>query len=239
MFVLTEISKGGIYSLFVTLSCLSLGLSFALELPHEALTDLKSDEFRIRENAQAELLKWSLERPEAAMERLYRESRSSTDPEVRERCNNVLRILVNDEYLKEGEGFIGIHMQDEMKVLPGDPKPRVSIRVMQVMPDSAGQKAGLMINDLIVGLNDQVLRAEATDRSFTESIRQFKPGTKIILKVLRDKDLIDLEVILGRRPLIIAGNPFLNERPDDEKAAEQAAREAYFRRWLERRKLKD
>lgn len=217
---------------------LSNGCSFAQELPSDVLTALNAEDFRIRENAQEKLLSWSREYPHIAMDKLYRKSRSATEPETRERCNNVLRSLVNDEYLKEGEGFIGIHMQDEMKELPGDPKPRVSIRVMQVMPDSAGHRAGLLMNDLIVGLNDQVWRAGEAVRSFSESIREFKPGTKVILKVLRDKDLIDLQVILGRRPLI-ADNPFLNERPDDENAAEQAAKEAYFRRWMERRKLKD
>ena len=47
------------------------------------------------------------------------------DPEVRERCLAILRDLVNDEYLKDGEGYIGIRMQDEMATaVPGDVKPR-------------------------------------------------------------------------------------------------------------------
>ena len=215
-----------------------MDFSSALELPAAPLAALESDEFQIREKGQAELLEWSRERPQAAMDELFRKSRSAEEPEVRERCTEVLRELVNDEYLKEGEGFIGIRMQDEMANVPGDPKPRIAIRVIQVVPDSAAHKAGLKINDLIVGFDDKVWRAGSALIPFSDGIRQIKPGTRVTLRVVRDKQLIDVVVILDRRPLI-ADNPFLDERQVDVEAAEQAAREAYFRRWLERRKLRD
>jgi C-terminal processing protease CtpA/Prc len=93
------------------------------------------------------------------MEELYRQSRVADDPEVRERCLGVLRELVNDEYLSEGEGYIGIRMRDEVAAaVPGDANPRNAIRVMQVVPDSAAERAGLLVDDLIVGLNDLVWR---------------------------------------------------------------------------------
>jgi hypothetical protein len=217
---------------------LSMGSSPALELPAGPLAALESDEFRVREKGQTDLLEWSRERPQAAMDELFRMSRSAQDPEVRERCIEVLRELVNDEYLKEGEGFIGIRMQDELANVPGDPKPRIAIRVIQVVPDSAAHKAGMKVNDLIVGFDDKVWRAGTALGPFSDSIRQIKPGTRITLRVLRNKELIDVDVILGRRP-VTADNPFLDERQVDMEAAEQAAREAYFRRWLERRKLRD
>ncbi len=210
----------------------------ALELPAGPLAALESDEFQVREKAQAELLTWSRERPQAAMDELFRVSRSAGDPEVRERCLEVLRELVNDEYLKEGEGFIGIRMQDEMTNVPDDPEPRIAIRVVQVVEDSAAQKAGLKINDLIVGSDDKVWRVGSALGPFSDSIRQLKPGSRVMLRVFREKELIDLPVVLGRRPLI-ADNPFLDERQVDIEAAEQAAKEAYFRRWLESRKSRD
>ena len=210
----------------------------ALEIPAGPLAALESDEFQIREKAQAELLVWSRERPQVAMDALFRKSRSAEDPEVRERCLELLRELVNDEYLKEGEGFIGIRMLDEMANVPGDPEPRIAIRVTLVMPDSAAQKAGLKINDLIIGIDEKIWRVGSALGPFSDSIRQRKPGTRVALRVLRDKELMDVNVVLGRRPLI-ADNPFLDERQADIQAAEKAAKEAYFRRWLERRKLLD
>jgi hypothetical protein len=69
-------------------------------------------------------------------------------------------------------------------------------------------------------------------------IRQLKPGNRVLLKILRNGEMMDLPVKLGRRPLL-ADNPFLDQRQVDVEAAERAAKESYFRRWLERRKARD
>ena len=169
------------------------------------------------------------------MDELFRLSRVAPEPETRERCLAVLRELVHDEYAKNGEGFIGISMRDEQAMVPGDPKPRGVIRVLRVLPDSAADRADLRLNDLIVGLDDQVWREEMPSRTFSENVRGMKPDTRVTLKVLRAGELVSLEVILGRRPLI-ADEPFLDQRDLDLRAAEKAAKDAYFRRWLERRK---
>jgi predicted metalloprotease with PDZ domain len=212
--------------------------SWALDVPAKSLSALLSDEFRIRETAQAELLAWARQQPEQAMDALFRVSRTHDDPEVRERCLAVLRELVNDEYLKEGEGFLGIRMQDEKALVPGEQKPRSVIRVIQVVPDSAALQAGVQLNDLITGLDDNVWQDEAALLPFMNHIRQLKPGNRVKLRILRNGKMIDLPVKLGRRPLL-ADNPFLDQRQRDVDAAERAAKEAYFRRWLERRKARD
>jgi hypothetical protein len=228
-------SMTGRLAWMVAILCASPGLAWSEDLPAGPLAGLQSDEFRTREKAQAELLVWARGRPEAAMDELFRMSRKAGDPEVRERCLAVLRELVNDEYLKEGEGYIGIRMQDEMASVPDDPKPRNVIRVVQVVPDSAAHQAGLKANDLIAGLDDKVWHDGAASLPFSEKIRQHKPGTRITLKILRNGNLMDVVVKLGRRPLI-ADNPFLDDRQVDLEAAERAAKDAYFRRWLERKK---
>ena len=212
--------------------------SWGLDLPAGPLSGLQSDEFKIREAAQAELLVWARGRPEQAMDVLFRVSRTHGDPEVRERCLAVLRELVNDEYMKEGEGFLGIRMQDEKALVPGDQKPRSVIRVIQVVPDSAAHQAGVKLNDLIAGLDGKVWHDEAALKPFMNHIRQLKPGHRVMLQILRDGEMIDLPVKLGRRPLL-ADNPFLGQRQADIEAAERTAREAYFRRWLQLRKARD
>lgn len=209
----------------------------AIEVPAEPLADLKSEQFRQREQAQAELLAWARKQPEAAMDELFRLSRVADDPEVRERCLDVLREMVNDEYLKEGEGYIGIRMLDELANIPGEPKPRGVIRVIQVVADSAAQQAGLQLNDLIAGMGDQVWHEGAISLLFGEKIRQLKPNTKVMLKVLRNGNPLDIEIKLGKRPLF-ADNLFLDPRQVDLEAAERAAKDGYFRRWLERRKTR-
>jgi hypothetical protein len=212
--------------------------SHALELPAEVLEDLRSEEFRTREAAQDKLLKWSRKQPAQTMDLLFDRSQMADDPEVRERCMAVLRELVNDEYLKEGEGYIGILMQDEIGKVPGDPVPRALIRVLQVVPDSPAHDAELKVNDLIAGLNERVWREQAASTSFREVVRNFKPGTRITLQVVRDGKLIEKSMKLARRPLI-PETPFFDENQIDLEAAEKAAKEAFFNRWLEARKARD
>ena len=154
------------------------------------------------------------------------------DPEVRERCLSVLRALVEDEYLKEGEGYIGIAMKDEISDVPGETKPREVIRVTLVQPDSPGALAGIHHNDLIVGLNGNVWH----ETLFRANVRMMKPNTKVDLKILRDGELLDLQVTLARRPKS-ADVLFFNGQTFDPEAMERAAKEAYFRGWLSLRKL--
>lgn len=212
--------------------------AWSVEVPAERLSLLNSEDFQKREKAQADLAAWARRQPDSAMDALYRLSRDAEDPEVRERCLAVLRGLVNDEYLKEGEGYIGIRMMDEKVVVPGDPKPRGAVRVVQVVPDSAADLAGLRVDDRIVGLNRMLWREMDATLPFSEAVRQFKPRSKITLKLLRNAEVVDLEVTLGRRPLL-ADNPFLDSRTADLEAAERASMDAHFRRWLDQRKSRD
>ena len=208
----------------------------AVDIPAKAYAALKSQEFREREAAELELLAWGRQQPEPAMTELLRQSRIADDPEVRERCLSVLRDLVTDEYLKDGDGYIGISMQNDTAVVPGDPDPCSVIRVTNVVADSAGLRAGLKMNDLIAGLNGQFWHEGPAAEPFAAKIREMKPGTKVTLKLLRDGKLVTLEVVLGKRPPSL-NNLFQNGPNFDPEAIERADREAYFRRWLSQRKL--
>jgi PDZ domain len=202
-----------------------------VELPPKILSSLGSRQFREREIAQVELLDWARAQPVPVIEDLLKKSRVADDPEVRERCLSVLRALVTDEYLKEGEGYIGIGLKDEISDVPGEPKPRGVIRVMQVQNGTPAERAGIRQNDLIVGINGEVWQ----EVLFRENVRMMKPNTQVDLKILRDGGLVDLKVTLGRRPLS-ADTMFFNGQIFDPEAMERAAKEAYFRRWLSLRK---
>jgi hypothetical protein len=208
------------------------------EIPPAPLADLASETYRTRKRAEAEILAWARQRPAPAMDAIYGHSRASADPEVRERCISILRDLVADEYLRDGEGYIGIRMQDEITNVPGDPKPRGAIRVTEVVGGSAAESAGLLVNDLIVGLNDEIWRERAISFVFGGRIRQFKPNAEVRLKVIREGNLIEVPVKLGRRPLF-AENPFIEQTEEDIAEAEKAARAAHFKRWLEERRKRD
>jgi predicted metalloprotease with PDZ domain len=217
------------------LSVIGAGLSFAVEIPADLAADLSSEKFQTRQAAQGRLLQWARDQGEPATVELLRQNKEAEDPEVRERCLSVLKDIVNDEYLKDGKGYVGIKMGDEFANVPGDDKQRAVIRITQVMPESAAEIAGLEVNDLIVGLGSDVWYQEMASQPFGEKIRNLKPDTKIQLKILRDGAVKDVEVKLGRRPFY-ADNLFFQGDEEDMEAAEQEAKEAYFRKWLEQRK---
>jgi serine protease Do len=141
-----------------------------------------------------------------------------------------------DEYSKEGEGFIGIAMKDEISDVPNDPKARKVIRVTEVRQNTPARRAGILMNDLIVGFDGEVWYDKDALLPFREKIRAMKPNTKIVLKIIRDGKVLDCNVTLARRPLL-ADMPFFNGQNFDPDADERAAKEAYFRRWLSQKKL--
>ncbi len=218
---------------------LCISLASALEIPPLALSELNAEKFAVRETAQANVLKWAREQDEDSVRsELFRQSQEAEDPEVRARCLAVLKELVSDDYLKEGEGYIGIRMQDEFANFPDDPKPRGVIRVIQVVPDSAAAKAGLLLNDLIGELDGNIWREQPVSIPFGERIRQHKPGEKVRLKVLREGKVVEVVVSLGRRPLI-ADAFFFSDDDIDVEAMEKKAKDAFFRRWMENKKAEN
>lgn len=214
----------------------------ALELPPAMTQSLKAEQFAERERAEAELLKWSQQQPEAAMDELYRQSRAADDPEVRERCHRVLLDLLNEEYLRDGVGYLGVMMNPftEQVQVPGDAKPRHAIRLILVQPDTPAKAVGLVAGDLLLGVDEAEWQQGTTNEAVSAVIQGFKSGSKVALKVFREGKVVEIEAVLGRRPsakdLMKLGGFGMALGPEAAEVAENASREAYFRRWLARKK---
>jgi len=204
-------------------------------LPPELFAALSSQEFQEREAAEAKLLAWCKTKPESAKEELFKQYHLAEDPEAQVRCLAILRALVFEDYAREGEGYIGISMRDDTSLVPGDDRLRSVIRIMVTMPDTAAANAGIQPNDLIVGLADEVWYDVKASELFMKQIRSMKPDKKVKLKVLRADAILDFTVTLGRRPVMADLHWFQGESVDLQ-AAERAAKEAYFRRWLNDKK---
>lgn len=223
------------HSLAVFVSCFPF-VVLGIELPAAALSKLGSEQFADRQQAQDELLEWSRKQPVASMDALYRHTRTAKDPEVRERCRSILKELVTDEYLKDGEGYIGIGLMDDFVNVPGEPEPRNAVRISLVQEGSPGQKAGIRANDLILAVDGENGPAVQNHLKFQEEIRTRKPGSKVKMRLLRGAEILELEILLGRR-LPVDENLFPNGRNIDPEALDLAAKEAHFRRWMEKKKL--
>lgn len=217
------------------------GLVQAVELPAELVTGLQSEKFAERETAEAGLLAWGRQRADEAMDEFYRQSREAAEPEVRQRCHDVLRELVVDDYLRNGVGYLGVRMNPalEQVMVAGEAKPRFAIRLLQVEMDTPAKQAGLVAGDLLLGVNDRMWGANDQSEEATKVIKGFKAGAKVTISLFRDGKVVEIPVVLGRRPAF-ADVPMLlgfgeMPGPDAIKQAEEAAREEYFRRWLDRK----
>lgn len=216
-----------------TVLLVGLPLARAQDLPPEWVTSLSSPEFQEREDAQAKLLGWGRARGDEALDQFLDLSQDSDDPETRARCLWILRELVNDEFMKEGEGYMGINLVDEFLDIPGEAGPRNVIRVIWVQPGSPAERAGLRLNDLIVGVGGSIW----PEPVFREKIKKMKPNDEVEIQALRAGGPISLRMKLGRRPSDL-GIGIFNPPNEDMAAVERAASEAYFRRWLSRKKEK-
>ena len=90
---------------------------FSLE---EELARLGHEEFKVRVAAQGELSQWGKEHLEEGLEVFYKNYRASDDPEIRARCRELLKELVVISQAGEGEGYIGIMMQEDNICTEGD-----------------------------------------------------------------------------------------------------------------------
>lgn len=202
----------------------------AAKLPAALHAGLGSEDFKQREKAQADLLSWVKKNPNERVRELLRASSDSEDPEVRERCMEILRNLAADDYALEGDGYLGVQMDDRMIEVPGDKQQRWVVFVLAVVPDSAAAKAGLRAGDAMVSLEGESW-PEAWARHFSERIRKRKPGTRVRLGVLREGVMQDMRVELGRRPLGLDAM-FTEMDQEARDAMEKQAKDAHFQRWL-------
>lgn len=226
---------------FLFWSCLFLpylgsSVASADVLPPPLFEDLGHFEFRVRENAENKLLEHARVRPDESIDELYRRTRVSKDPEVRERCLSLLRQLIFDQYMREGKGFVGIGRDNRIVVIPGKVMPCHVVAVTSVRPDTPADRAGIRVNDLIVTLNGIGWSDENASNVFADQIAAMNPGTKVALGVFRDGKLSDIDVILTRRPLS-ADIRFFEGQGSDSLEADRIAMEDYFREWLKKRRL--
>lgn len=204
----------------------------AYGLPQQAVSKLNSPVFREREKGQSELLDWGTNCPDTAKKELLNQTRTSQDPEVRVRCMGVLRNLVIQDYLKEGSGYIGVGLMGEMMKIPQDPKLRSVIRITQVQPKTPASSAGILVGDFIVGLDKEIWYGPEAYSSFLNTIKGKKPQTKTTLHILRGGIIVEVMVTLMRRPIALENSFLFNQQRIDLEGPERAAKEEYFRRWL-------
>lgn len=197
-------------------------------IPENLVKGLSSEEFARREAAQADLLGWAQKSPKNAVSELVRLSQADDDPEIRKRALQVLRTLADADYLSEGQGYLGILMQEEFLEAGQEGNGKAGIRVLDVMKGSPAEKADLRRGDLIVSLDGKGWQGAGAVTEFGNTVAAKKPLVEVTLMVKRgEPDPIAVTMKLGKRPV-----PDLRMAGGDLEFLEDQAKERHFKEWL-------
>ena len=112
--------------------------------------------------------------------------------------------VARDTKALEEQGWLGVFTQplgDDFAEYWGLEK-KGGLIVSTVVPNSPGAEAGLLPGDVIVNFNGVPIQSKQdTDvTGFTKLVREAGAGQAVAIKLLRDKQPIDIKVTLGARP---------------------------------------
>ncbi|RYD38902.1 MAG: hypothetical protein EOP87_00360 [Verrucomicrobiaceae bacterium] len=174
------------------------------------------------------MLQWAENAPEKSAAALLKQSQEAEDPEIRSRCREALKaFVIGREY--RADGFLGIGMQEVEVKLPGG-GPAKAIRVTRVIDNSSAGQVGITEGALIVGLGTRMWKEGDMALEFREQVKRTRPGTMLTLLLLENGAIITKELKLGERPPQEEGTG-----EEDLAKANEAAKEEFFRRWLNKR----
>ncbi|NWK56874.1 PDZ domain-containing protein [Verrucomicrobiaceae bacterium N1E253] len=197
----------------------------ALKVSAEVLNQMASDQFEQREQAYGELKSWAAKHRQQAPEILYQVWKGVDNPEVKARCHALMKQSAIQRKFGKGKGFVGIMM---------DPVGQVAIRVLQVLPNTPAQKAGLQPGDVIVGidaldfseLKEKKASFDARD-TFQAYVSGKQPDDVVTLHLERGGAKLDKQVTLMKRPAS-ADRGIFGQGQDRAKLEA----EAFFKQWF-------
>lgn len=162
---------------------------------HHLITSLADPSFSVREQASGKLLDLVQSESKEIESTLMEVYWNTPDPEIRFRCQNILTEL----YLGS-IGFLGIQFSPR-QLQKEDGKMQNAIAVLEVLPNSAAKKAGLLAGDFILAVNGEALESERPDLDFTSRIKALGAGQAATLSLSRRLEKMELNVVLGRSPI--------------------------------------
>ncbi|MFN9027082.1 MAG: PDZ domain-containing protein, partial [Akkermansiaceae bacterium] len=220
--------------IFLMCSFMFLVFASAEEIPRGLVEGLASEKFKQREESQQAVEKWTNEKGPAAVTAVYKLYISSDDPEVRNRCYRILRVLSEKDYMNDGKGYLGVQLAEEM-IENGD-KPRFGIRITYIMPGSQAEVAGIKVGDVIASMDGKKWNEQGALNELINTVASYKPLRKVVFEVKREgeKNLLEIPVILGKRPVENLSTSTLYYNNIEQ--LEKEAREKHFTEWLKNQK---
>ncbi len=218
------------------------------DLPLDAVKQLSSEQFAVRERAYKTLEVWSKKHTEQAPEKLYEVWSAGDDPEMKSRCFVIMKKSVIERKFGKGEGFVGIMMQIVQF------KGQKVLAIMEVVDHLPGmkektpaKKSGLKAGDRILGIDKLDFLHLPKEKKggnpipmFQEYVKSKSPGDEVVIHLFREGKHMEKKLILIKRPTNLNEvadpfNPFGTNQKDQKKEKE----DAYFEKWLESQKGKN
>lgn len=214
----------------------------------QRLEQLLSPQPEQRKKARQDLAAWADKEPDQAKALFLKCLQDSPEPEIRERCLQLLKPIAAHEYGLFGEGYMGISMGNTVMVqLPGDDKPCYGLIVNSASKGSPAERAEIQPEDVIVSVNDFQWRDSEqildVNQGLSAKIRAAGAGRKTNFGIWRKGKLLNIEVLLTRRPTNIDQMPLqilpnggikVDEKEMQKMMEEEKNSSAYFSEWLER-----
>jgi len=160
---------------------------------------LKANSFQQRTEAQEALVQMTLENKNLSSEHLLNLYKKTQDPEAKLRIRGVLKDAVLKKNLGSGSGFVGIRMG--VRQIEGDDVGlRYAIIILEVNKGTPAETAGLQIGDLILQVDDLVMRKITANDDFVNYITSKKPGDQVAFQIRRAGLEVPVKLTLGRFP---------------------------------------
>ncbi len=137
-----------------------------------------------------------------ALRRAYRETRNH---EVRLRIRELAETIFSNRHAPGPGGFLGIRQRPRLHTTdPRVPQGVSWIEVLEVFRDTAADRVGLRVGDLITRCDGQPIPEDPTGQSFSGLIGRRRPGEEAVIEVRRGTDdPVRLAVRLGCRPMAV------------------------------------
>jgi S1-C subfamily serine protease len=107
---------------------------------------------------------------------------------------------IAEDLIANGEvehAFLGITGEDAFELTDENARLPTGAHIVSIESESAIADAGAQIGDTIVGLNGAPI---ANMNELVALLRTYRAGQTVTVEVLRDTEIIDLRVVLDRRP---------------------------------------
>jgi C-terminal processing protease CtpA/Prc len=124
--------------------------------------------------------------------------RDCDDLETRLRIRRIAQRVFVRARLDEAGAFLGVRQRWTADPREGGGQP--GILIAEALPDTAAERAGLRAGDLITGVEGRPIAALGGAQAFSDLIASRKPGSRLVLEVLRDGQTEQVSATLTSRP---------------------------------------